>query len=112
MSKKILFILLILVGICAISHVSAEDVLDDGETQTLNDNVIEEVVGEVSDDENPLKSTHNLNSGDDIQAEINSASEGPRTGVVVSALDEPYWRRHYSSSGRFLPSYKMLAEEM
>ncbi len=43
---------------------------------------------------------------------INSASEGPRTGVVVSALDEPYWRRHYSSSGRFLPSYKMLAEEM
>ena len=34
MSKKILFILLILVGICAISHVSAEDTLDDGETQT------------------------------------------------------------------------------
>lgn len=35
---------------------------------------------------------------------INSASEGPRTGVVVSALDEPYWRTHYSSTGRFLPS--------
>lgn len=76
MSKKILFILLILVGICAISHVSAEDTLDDGETQTLNDNVVEEVVGEVSDDENPLKSTHNLNSGEDIQAEIDSANEG------------------------------------
>ena len=41
---------------------------------------------------------------------INAASEGPRTGVVVSALDEPYWRRHYSSSGRFLPSYKEVAE--
>lgn len=41
---------------------------------------------------------------------INSASEGPRTGVVVSALDEPYWRRHYSSSGRFLPSFKETAD--
>lgn len=40
---------------------------------------------------------------------INSASKGPRTGVVVSALDEPYWRRHYSSSGRFLPSHKDVA---
>lgn len=76
MSKKILFILVILVGICAISHVSAEDVLDDGETQTLNDNVVEEVVGEVTGDEDSLKSTHNLNSGDDIQAEIDSANEG------------------------------------
>lgn len=35
---------------------------------------------------------------------INSASAGPRTGVVVSALDEPYWKRHYSSSGKFIPS--------
>ena len=41
---------------------------------------------------------------------INAASEGPRTGVVVSALDEPYWRRHYSSSGRFLPSSLEAAE--
>lgn len=40
---------------------------------------------------------------------INSASKGLRTGVVVSALDEPYWRRHYSSSGRFLPSHKDVA---
>lgn len=40
---------------------------------------------------------------------LNSASAGPRTGVVVSALDEPYWRRHYSSTGRFLPSYKQVA---
>lgn len=36
---------------------------------------------------------------------INSASEGPRTGVVISAIDEPYWKRHYSCSGRFLPSF-------
>lgn len=41
---------------------------------------------------------------------INAASEGPRTGVVVSALDEPYWRRHYSSSGRFLPSLQDAAD--
>jgi len=41
---------------------------------------------------------------------INAASQGPRTGVVVSALDEPYWRRHYSSSGRFLPSSMQIAE--
>ena len=43
---------------------------------------------------------------------LNSASEGPRTGVVVSALDEPYWRRHYSSCGRFLPSHKDVAQSM
>ena len=41
---------------------------------------------------------------------INAASQGPRTGVVVSALDEPYWRRHYSSSGRFLPSSMEIAQ--
>ncbi len=35
---------------------------------------------------------------------LNAASRGPRTGVVVSALDEPYWKRHYTSSGRFIPS--------
>ncbi len=43
---------------------------------------------------------------------LNSASEGPRTGVVVSALDEPYWRRHYSSCGRFLPSHKEVAQSL
>lgn len=43
---------------------------------------------------------------------INAASKGPRTGVVVSALDEPYWRRHYSSSGRFLPSSQDAADAM
>lgn len=41
---------------------------------------------------------------------INAANKGPRTGVVVSALDEPYWRRHFYSTGRFLPSSKEIAE--
>ena len=41
---------------------------------------------------------------------INAASQGPRTGVVVSALDEPYWRRHYNSSARFLPSSMQIAQ--
>lgn len=35
---------------------------------------------------------------------INSQSAGDVTGVVISALDSPYWRRTYYSSGRFLPS--------
>lgn len=41
---------------------------------------------------------------------INAASEGPRTGVTISALDAPYWKRHYSSSGRFIPSSKEIVE--
>ncbi len=41
---------------------------------------------------------------------INAASEGPSTGVIISALDEPYWRIHYSSAGRFLPSSRDAAE--
>lgn len=34
---------------------------------------------------------------------LNSASAGPKTGVVVSALDEPYWKRTYHCTRRFLP---------
>lgn len=41
---------------------------------------------------------------------INAASEGPRTGVTISALDAPYWKKHYSSSGRFIPSSKEIVE--
>lgn len=41
---------------------------------------------------------------------INAASEGPRTGVTISALDAPYWKNHYSSSGRFIPSSKEIVE--
>ena len=41
---------------------------------------------------------------------INAASEGPRTGVTISSLDAPYWKKHYSSSGRFIPSSKEIVE--
>ncbi|MCR5606167.1 MAG: C40 family peptidase [Treponema sp.] len=43
---------------------------------------------------------------------INAASAGKRTGVVVSAMDEPYWRRHYYSSGRFLPAANDILEAL
>ena len=35
---------------------------------------------------------------------INAASAGPSTGVTLSALDEPTWRRTFCGSGRILPS--------
>ena len=41
---------------------------------------------------------------------INAASEGARTGVTISTLDAPYWHKHYSSSGRFIPSSKEIVE--
>jgi probable lipoprotein NlpC len=31
---------------------------------------------------------------------IHSASEGPRTGVIISSLDESYWKRTYFGAGR------------
>ena len=34
---------------------------------------------------------------------IHSASEGPRTGVIYSHLDESYWRRTFLGAGRILP---------
>ena len=34
---------------------------------------------------------------------IHSASEGSRTGVIYSRLDEPYWKRTYKGAGRALP---------
>ncbi len=33
---------------------------------------------------------------------INAASEGPRTGVIYSSLDESYWKRTYIGAGRVL----------
>jgi probable lipoprotein NlpC len=33
---------------------------------------------------------------------IHAASEGPRTGVIYSRLDEAYWRRNYAGAGRVL----------
>jgi probable lipoprotein NlpC len=34
---------------------------------------------------------------------INAASEGAKTGVIYSRLDEPYWRRTFTGAGRALP---------
>lgn len=34
---------------------------------------------------------------------IHAASEGPKTGVMFSALSEDYWRRTYVGAGRALP---------
>lgn len=34
---------------------------------------------------------------------IHSASDGPRTGVIYSRLDESYWKRTYHGAGRALP---------
>ncbi|GMO50857.1 MAG: C40 family peptidase [Termitinemataceae bacterium] len=33
---------------------------------------------------------------------IHAASDGPKTGVVISALSESYWLRTYAGAGRFL----------
>lgn len=35
---------------------------------------------------------------------IHAASDGPQTGVIISKLDEKYWKNHYAGSGRFLPT--------
>lgn len=34
---------------------------------------------------------------------IHSASDGPRTGVIESALTEKYWAAHFAGAGRVLP---------
>jgi probable lipoprotein NlpC len=34
---------------------------------------------------------------------IHSASEGVKTGVIYSVLEEPYWKRTYKGAGRALP---------
>ncbi len=35
---------------------------------------------------------------------IHSASDGPRTGVIISRLSETYWKNHYYGAGRFIAS--------
>lgn len=40
---------------------------------------------------------------------IHAASDGPNTGVIMSSLNESYWKQHYYCSGRFLPSGKTNA---
>ena len=43
---------------------------------------------------------------------IHAASEGPRTGVMYSRLDESYWNRTYRGAGRALPWDEMAAQTM
>lgn len=35
---------------------------------------------------------------------IHAASDGPNTGVILSSLNESYWKQHYYAAGRFLPA--------
>jgi hypothetical protein len=34
---------------------------------------------------------------------IHAVSDGPNTGVIISSLNENYWRSKYAGSGKFLP---------
>lgn len=40
---------------------------------------------------------------------IHSASDGPKTGIIISSLSENYWKRNYSGTGQFLPSGNLSA---
>ncbi len=35
---------------------------------------------------------------------LHAASDGPQTGVIVSAIDERYWKNHFYGYARFLPA--------
>jgi hypothetical protein len=55
------------------------------------------------------KDTNLANGKDRLDGRIvflNAASAGPETGVVLSAVDEPYWKKHFYGYGRFLKSGK------
>ena len=39
---------------------------------------------------------------------IHAASEGAKTGVIVSSLDESYWSRAYAGAGRIVPAAEYL----
>ena len=43
---------------------------------------------------------------------IHSASDGPNTGVIISRLDESFWRRTFRSAGRALPWDEGIARDM
>ncbi|MGI5117451.1 C40 family peptidase [Treponema sp. SP13] len=40
---------------------------------------------------------------------IHAASDGPKTGVIVSSWNERYWKTHYVGAGRFISSAKGAA---
>lgn len=35
---------------------------------------------------------------------VHAASDGPKTGVIVSSIDEKFWKEHFAGYGRFMPS--------
>ena len=35
---------------------------------------------------------------------LHAASDGPRTGVIVSSIDERYWKNHFKGYARILPA--------
>lgn len=39
---------------------------------------------------------------------IHAASEGPNTGVIISTLNERYWKRNYYATGQILPSANVV----
>lgn len=41
---------------------------------------------------------------------IHAASDGPKTGVIVSSRNERYWKTHYVGAGRFVPAVKSEAD--
>ncbi len=42
---------------------------------------------------------------------IHAASDGPRTGVVISDLHEPYWRKTYVLAGRIIDKESIFSSE-
>ena len=43
---------------------------------------------------------------------VNAASAGPSTGVTLSALDEPTWKRTFSGGGRIMPAASDSASQL
>ncbi len=35
---------------------------------------------------------------------VSAVSDGPRRGVIITSMDENFWKNHYFATGRFLPS--------
>ena len=42
---------------------------------------------------------------------IHAASDGPNTGVILSSLNETYWKEHYYAVGQILPPTLVVASE-
>ena len=41
---------------------------------------------------------------------IHAASDGPNTGVILSSLNESYWKEHYFAVGQILPSTIIVSQ--